>query len=117
MSKDNIVRVVQQAGLPHPPAALGHLIDGQCEGSKFHSPAPLLVRPLYLENALGTLFYGEETRPGEDLVYLCGNCWDNLTVYLWILYAYNGATPYAVRRDFGNLVRDLGDRAWQHRIG
>lgn len=95
------------------PGVLTWLQTGDCEGSKHHSPSPLLVRPFYLSAAVDEVL-GHEPREEDDLVYLCSTCRDNLTVYLSVLYAYDGAAPLAVKRDFGNIIRHLGDRAWEH---
>ena len=97
------------------PGSLAWLQTGDCEGSKHHSPSPLLIRPYYLSAAVDEV-RGEQPRTEDDLVYLCSTCWDNLTVYLSILHAYSGAVPMAAKRDFGNIIRHLGDRAWQHWI-
>lgn len=70
---------------------------GECEGSRFHSPTPLLV---YVEEVAGTT------------VRLCGNCRDNLGVFSTLMNASNGSLPWEVRREFGNSIRDLGMRAW-----
>lgn len=97
------------------PGTLTWLQTGDCEGSKHHSPSPLLVRPYYLSAAVDEVL-DQAPREEDDLVYLCSTCRDNLTVYLSILYAYSGAAPMAVKRDFGNIIRHLGDRAWEHHI-
>ncbi len=98
------------------PVALSWLQTGSCEGSVHHSPSPLLIRPVYLSALLDEVL-GGQARTEEDLVYLCSTCRDNVTVYLAILYAYSGAAPMAVRRDFGNLILALGERAWEHWSG
>lgn len=97
-------------------SALTWLQTGDCEGSMHHSPSPLLIRPYYLSAAVDEVL-GAPAREGDDLaqlVYLCSTCRDNLTVYLSLLYAYSGAPPLAAKRDFGNIIRHLGDRAWAH---
>ncbi len=107
------------AAAPHPeslPVALSWLQTGDCDGSRHHSPSPLLIKPVYLSSLLDEVL-GGDARAGEDLVYLCSTCRDNVTVYLSILYAYNGAAPRAVKRDFGNLTLTLGERAWQYWSG
>lgn len=97
------------------PGALTWLQTGDCEGSKHHSPSPLLIRPYYLSAAVDDVLGNDGIGQGDnDLVYLCSTCRDNLTVYLSILYAYDGAPPLAVKRDFGNIIRTLGERAWEH---
>lgn len=115
MSLGRIAAVLGKATFDPPVLALTWLGIGDCEGSKHHSPTPLLVRPHHLSDEVPNLI-GSNERTGEDLVYLCSTCADNLTVYLSVLWAYDGATPHSVRRDFGNLIRDLGDRAWTHHL-
>jgi hypothetical protein len=112
MSAERIAEVVSLAPRRVAPDSLSGLAGGVCQGSKFHSPAPLLVRSLALGDAVGLLVFEQD--PGTDVepVHLCATCRDNLTVYLSVLAAYDGATPHSVRRDFGNLTRALGDRAW-----
>lgn len=92
-------------------------LKGQpCEGSKFHSPKPLLVRPHYLSDAMALIVPEEVALIKEELLHLCSTCSDNLSVYLTILFAYDGVIPKMVRRDFGNTIRDLGDRAWEYHL-
>lgn len=120
MSKSRIAQVVADAkpgtislGLRAP---LLEMMNGAtCEGSKFHSPTPLLVRPIYLSD-LTVLLTNEGILIGEDPVYLCGVCEDNLAVYLSIRWAYDGRLPLRVKRDFGNLIHAIGDRAWEHHL-
>lgn len=88
----------------------------ECEGSKFHSPRPLLTRPYQMVGLVEAIAIGAQYPRGED-VWLCSTCFDNLSVYVMILIAYDGATPQFVRRDFGNQIRHLGDEAWRlHRF-
>ena len=110
-----IVRLLSKApgGFLSVPVSLCWLQTGECQGSKHHSPSPLVVRPVHLSTLLDEVLEGVE-REGQDLVYLCSTCRDNIIVYLSILYAYDGAAPLAVRRDFGNLIVSLGNRAWTH---
>lgn len=96
------------------PVTLSWLQSGECEGSKHHSPSPLVIRPIYLTSLLGEVDGSTPVR-AKGLVYLCATCRDNVTVYLSILHAYDGEAPLAVRRDFGNLVLALGDKAWGYR--
>lgn len=114
MSAKRIASVLAGAASPAP--VLSWLTGGECQGSKFHSPTPLLVRPHHLSEEVNRVAHGIDVADGSDLVYLCSTCADNLTVYLSVLWAYDGATPHSVRRDFGNVIRDLGDRAWAHHL-
>lgn len=88
---------------------------GDCQGSKFHSPRPLLVRPYHL-STLVVEAQGQEPGSRSDLAHLCATCFDNVTVYVSLLIAYDGAPPPGLRRDFGNVIRELGHRAWEHRF-
>jgi len=112
MSASRIAEVISQGRFRVAPPSLGWLDNGECEGSKFHSPSPLLVRPLALSDAVGILIFGIDPGTDQETVNLCATCMDNLTVYLSILVTYEGKTPRSVRRDFGNQTRHLGDRAW-----
>jgi hypothetical protein len=89
--------------------------DHPCEGSKFHSPCPLLVRRHDLSDFVA-LMAGEDEALGEalDAVWLCSTCLDNLTVYVSLLLLHDNTVDWKVRRGFGNTIRDLGRRAWQH---
>lgn len=70
-----------------------------CQGSKHHSPQPLLVNEVLLAN-------------GES-VLLCGTCEDNLLVLQRLLDAHNGSLPWPVRRCFGNIIRAIAESTWQ----
>lgn len=107
----NIRRLIKEAhGVPLP----GVLTEvQQCEGAKFHSPQPLLVREYGLDGAVLYPNDGEHSAV-HDTVWLCGTCASNLTVLLCLLRAHGGDLPWEARREFGNLVRALGMRAWQH---
>lgn len=63
----------------------------ECQGSKFHSPRPMVVHPFPMPHA-----------PGE-LIYLCGTCSDN--VRLLLALQEQGEVPWRVKRCFGNLIR------------
>ena len=114
MSVQRIAQVIAEAPGTLP-VMYGWVQGTACEGSKFHSPRPLLVLPHDLRNHVGLAL--QEPAPSEsENVYLCGTCADNLTLYLAILLAYDGETPGSVRKDFGNTIRYLGDRAWAYHI-
>lgn len=68
-----------------------------CAGAKFHSPTPLTVR---------------EVAIGDDAVYLCGTCHDNLLVFMDLMKAMEGNMPWETRRCFGNLLRAVGMRLY-----
>lgn len=63
-----------------------------CEGSKFHSPRPMKVRPFRLTNG--------------RTVYLCGVCRDNVNLFMG-LQKHNSQLSWDVQRSFGNEVRKL----------
>jgi hypothetical protein len=65
-----------------------------CEGSRYHSPRPLRVRPV-------------ETADG-DMVQLCGTCHDNLSLLLALLGVSD--LPWDAHRQFGNEIRKLARR-------
>lgn len=104
-----IKRLIQEChGLPLP----GVLTEVQgCEGAKFHSPQPLLVREYGLD---GQVLYPLDGTKEAPSVWLCGTCAANLTVLMCLLHAHDGDLPWEARREFGNLVRALGMRAWKH---
>ena len=68
----------------------------ECEGSKHHSPTPLVTTLVLV---------------GEEQVPLCPTCSFNFRVYYDLMIASNGSLSWKVRREFGNLIRALGDRA------
>jgi hypothetical protein len=115
MTVARIAKVVREAP-GYVPGTSDWLSGLPCEGSKFHSPRHLVVRPHYLTNEVSLHAQDDTLLLDGDLVHLCGTCADNLSVYLTILVAYDGATPHTVRRDFGNGIRALGDRAWAHHL-
>lgn len=118
MSVERIAEVLIQSRSEVAVSYADWITGSPCEGSKFHSPTPILVRPHDLAYEVQRMIDWPPlaTTPEQDVVYLCSTCSDNLTVYLSVLYAYDGATPQSVRRDFGNIIRSLGDRAWQHHL-
>jgi hypothetical protein len=68
-------------------------IEVECEGARFHSPQPLVVREVQI-------------RKGYK-VMLCGTCADNLTTLKTLIASYDGELPWPVRREFGNQIRAL----------
>jgi len=69
--------------------------EHECQGSKFHSPRPLVVHQLPMPHS-----------PGE-MIYLCGTCRDN--VLLLSSLQEQGEVPWPVKRCFGNLIRAIAD--------
>lgn len=77
-------------------------LDLACEGSKHHSPTPLMV-------------YRVSIIPGQDhgpFVMLCGTCKSNLKVFQSLLL-HHGEIPWEVQRQFGNIIRELAIRGWR----
>lgn len=86
-----------------------------CEGSVHHSPRPLLVHRYDLSDPFdGLLMRIPQDAESDRSVRLCGTCVDNLGLYLTMLLTFAGAPPEAVKRDFGNPIRSLGDRSWDY---
>lgn len=83
-----------------------------CEGARFHSPNPLLVVEVTIVDPSwpGVVTLG-------DRVWLCRNCADNLRVYQRLLGQFSGNLEWPVRREFGNMIRAIGDRGWKHYCG
>lgn len=115
MTITRIAQVIEEAP-GYVPGTSEWLKGHPCEGSKFHSPVPLLVRRHYLSDLMAMIDPGIVEPIQEEPLYLCSTCQDNLAVYLTVFYAYDGVIPKMVRRDFGNLIRDLGDRAWEYHL-
>lgn len=86
-----VLQLIQDTPSAELPGIPAH--DHDCQGSKFHSPRPMIVHRLEMP-----------TRPGEHL-YLCGTCLDNVS----LLTALEQATtvPWNTRRCFGNTIRAL----------
>jgi len=84
-------------------------VEGECEGSRYHSPTPLLVSTVPLVPPEWT---GKGSAASPRVV-LCGTCRDNLTVLQRILLAKDGDIPWQARREFGNTIRAIGDRGWR----
>lgn len=76
-----------------------------CEGARHHSPTPLLVTHIDLAEEFGSTTQAK--------AWLCGTCHDNLRVYQHLLEAHEGVLDWGVRREFGNLIRALGDDGWR----
>lgn len=86
-----VLQLIQDAPRLALPGIPAH--DHDCQGSKFHSPRPMIVHRLEMPH-----------KPGEPL-YLCGTCLDNVR----LLTALEHATPipWTARRCFGNTIRAL----------
>jgi hypothetical protein len=83
----------------------------KCEGSKHHSPTPLILRQVSLIPKAGTAVI-------HPTAILCGVCRDNLRVYQSLLVAHDGVIPWEVQRCFGNQIRALALKGWDlHKEG
>jgi hypothetical protein len=67
-----------------------------CQGAKFHSPRPLVVRAY-------------ETRDG-GVIHLCPVCKDNIDLYDYLIGLYHDELPWPIRREFGNVLREAAKR-------
>lgn len=83
--------------------------QADCEGSRFHSPTPMVTKMVRLIPDAWSPMASAQHSPR---VYLCGTCADNLTVLQQIIAAHRGQVPWKVRREFGNTIRALGERGW-----
>lgn len=81
-----------------------------CQGARFHSPRPLVVREYVVR--LGQVMPVEGLDSPEDAVWLCGTCASNVEVMTCLLTAYNGSLSWEARREFGNSVRAIAERGW-----
>lgn len=97
---------------------IGVLTERQeCQGSVFHSPRPLIVRCYWIGEFEGEGPYllpnDEETQIDRPCVWLCGVCSHNLQVFLLLMRKTKGAMGWLARREFGNQIRALGQKAWE----
>ena len=51
------------------------------------------------------------------MVWLCSTCYDNVQVFVLLMARTEGDLTWEIRREFGNRIRDLGQRAWEHYQG
>ena|SRR6476646_5339645 len=85
--------------------------DVACEAAKHHSPRPLIVHEFeVLPDGLRTIESVEDV-PGS--VWLCATCADNVRVALALFASHGGSLPWEARREFGNLVRAIAQRAYK----
>lgn len=110
MRAERIIRMLSNVGQVE---YLDPLQGGDCQGSRHHSPRPLLTYRYDLSKIeAGAPAPADDEEASEAHVDLCSTCYDNLCVYLSVLFAYRGDPHQAVRRDFGNIIRFMGERAW-----
>jgi hypothetical protein len=90
-------------------------VTRDCQGAKYHSPKPLIVKNYVLDPEWGfqTVGDGEKYFGTLASAWMCGTCADNVALYLQLLKKHDGEAEWPVRREFGNLIRTLGDDAWQ----
>jgi hypothetical protein len=93
-----VLQLVQDVSSPDLPGIPAH--DRGCQGSRFHSPRPMIIHRTQVPG-----------RPGED-VYLCGTCRDN--ALLLAVLEQSAHVPWAVRRCFGNGIRALVPATTEH---
>jgi hypothetical protein len=79
-----------------------------CSGSKFHSPTPLASVRVDLAD-----IFAAPTDDQADPIWLCQNCLTNLRIFVLLMIASTGTLTWECRRQFGNLIRELGVRAWE----
>lgn len=87
----------------------GGAVGVPCEGSKFHSPTPLLCTKVDLRELV------ENAEAPSDAVWLCGVCAANLRIFVLLMVSTEGDLEWGVRREFGNRIRDLGMKVWTYR--
>lgn len=100
------------------PYEFGSLAIGrECAGSRFHSPTPLVLNQIVLNPAwVQTIRPGDRYHGDHRTEWLCSTCADNVHVYLRLLESTEGNVPWEVRREFGNMIRSLGDEAWASHV-
>lgn len=76
--------------------------EDECEGARFHSPNPLVLREVFLSPD------GQGPK-----ACLCATCADNLAVLQALLLQTDGDVVWPVRREFGNLIRALALKGWE----
>jgi hypothetical protein len=84
-----LIQDTPTAALPGIPATHDH----DCQGSKFHSPRPMIVHRVEMPQ-----------KPGEH-IYLCGTCADNYALLTALEHAH--PLPWPARRCFGNTIRAI----------
>lgn len=97
---ERLATALDEAGITPETGSFARETD--CEGARFHSPNPLVIREVCLA-------------PDNEGVsaLLCGTCADNLAVLQSLLLRHDGDVEWPVRREFGNLVRALALRGWE----
>lgn len=103
-----IRRLVTQAGGLPLPGVLAET-DGPCQGARFHSPRPLIVREYLVRD--NSLVEVTSVVAPSDAVWLCATCASNVEVLVTLLRLH-GALPWSARREFGNAVRSIAERGW-----
>lgn len=86
-----VLQLIQDTPQADPPGIPAH--DHDCQGSRFHSPRPMIVHRTEVPG-----------RPGEH-VYLCGTCLDNTRLLQEL--EQHAHVPWNTRRCFGNAIRAL----------
>lgn len=78
----------------HPDLANGRIFSSKytCQGSKFHSPTPLVVHRVIIK---------------QKVFFLCGTCQDNAELLVDLIQAEKNSVPWIVLREFGTQIRKL----------
>ena len=63
-----------------------------CQGSKFHSPTPLVVHRVIIN---------------QQAFFLCGTCQDNVELLSDLIGAEGDSISWVVLREFGTQIRNL----------
>lgn len=104
-----ILSLIRQVnGLPLP----GILAESDvaCEAAKHHSPRPLIVHEFEVSKDGLRCIEGVEA---VDSVWLCATCADNVRLALALFASHGGTLPWEARREFGNLVRAIAQKAYK----
>lgn len=88
-----VLQLIQDAPTATLPGIPAH--DHDCQGSRFHSPRPMIVHRL------------EMPQPTGEPIYLCGTCLDNARLLRTLEHTTPGGVPWTTRRHFGNTIRAL----------
>jgi hypothetical protein len=99
-----VAKALRDAGIDVPKQGWFASDGTLCEGAKFHSPTPLVLRDV-------SLIPGSS--PVDLTAVLCATCADNLSVLQQLLVANDGELPWPVRREFGNQLRALAFQGWE----
>lgn len=80
-------------------------LNDSCAGATFHSPTPLMLHEVPLDPYWGGC---------SMMAWMCATCADNLKSFQCLLVEHEGEIPWALQRQFGNVLRALAMRGWDH---